>query len=435
MRVQLNARSSICGALTAATAALLGSGTARATGDNGVESSILLYSEANRVQALEGSFGLTRTLQGGRIFNGRLTLDGLTGASPNGATPSGHVQTFTRPSGSASYSVPAGQIPLDNTFKDTRLGLDGSLTEPLDRLTSLVYGAHFSAEQDYTSIGLHLGFTRDFNRKNTTLSVTTSYSHDVVSPLGGAPLALSSMPAPTDPGGGGEEEGEGEEGGAPGKGKNVLDAVVGVTQVLDSKTLLRLNYSIDYASGYLNDPYKLLSVVQGAAGPEPGEPVDYLYESRPGSRTEQAVFAELRRYLGGHTLDLSYRYFWDQWGVSSQTLDLFYRLPLWAAHALQPHVRWYRQTGADFYQTYLVAGTPLPVNASADSRLAPFQALTLGLQYLFPVATGTHLSIGAEYYRQAGDLSPPAALGALSQYDLFPRLDAVMVRMGFNRDF
>jgi len=51
------------------------------------------------------------------------------------------------------------------------------------------------------------------------------------------------------------------------------------------------------------------------------------------------------------------------------------------------------------------------------------------------VAPGTHLSIGAEYYGQSGDLSPPTSLGVLSRYDLFPDMDAVMVRMGFSHDF
>ena len=76
-----------------------------------------------------------------------------------------------------------------------------------------------------------------------------------------------------------------------------------------------------------------------------------------------------------------------------------------------------------------------PANASADYRLAPFHALTLGLQYLFPVARGSHFSVGAEYYSQVGDLSPPQSMGVLSQYKLFPDMDAVMIRVGFSHDF
>jgi hypothetical protein len=129
--MQLSGKASLRGALAAITATLLGGSMVHAEGGNRVESSILLYSEVNRVQAAEGIFSLTRALQGGRLFNARFTLDGLTGASPNGATISNQVQTFTRASGGGSYSVKPGAIPLDNTFKDTRYGIDGSLTQPI----------------------------------------------------------------------------------------------------------------------------------------------------------------------------------------------------------------------------------------------------------------------------------------------------------------
>ena len=78
---------------------------------------------------------------------------------------------------------------------------------------------------------------------------------------------------------------------------------------------------------------------------------------------------------------------------------------------------------------------PGPAAASADYRLAPFHAFTVGMQYIFPVDRGMYLSLGAEYYRQMGDVSPPSGLGAVSQYHLFPTMDAAMFRIGFTRDF
>lgn len=433
--MQLTKTGSIAGTLTALTATLLGGGAIHAAGDNRLESSLLLYSETNRVTAGEGILSLTRALKDGRFVSGRFTLDGLTGASPNGATPSNAIQTFTRPSGNGSYTVKPGEIPLDRTFKDTRYGFDGSLTLPLDRFSTAVFGGHVSLEHDYTSVGTSVALSRDLNKRNTTLSVSAAVSHDNVSPLGGTPAPLSLMTATT----GGEGRGEDDEDGeieSPGKGKNVLDAMFGITQVLDRRTLLRFNYSLNHASGYLNDPYKLLSVVQPTGAGDPGEPLHYLYEARPDSRTKHALFGELRRYIGrGHTINLSYRYFWDDWGIVSRTLDVHYHLPLVKGHALEPHVRWYRQTGADFYRAFLVDGTPLPSQASADYRLAPFHAFTVGLQYALPVAPGAELRIGTEFYRQTGDVVSPTGLGPLSSHELFPNMDAIMVRIGFSRRF
>lgn len=436
--MQLKAGPSLREALTAVTAVLLGSNAAQAVGERRLESSLLLYSESDRVQAAEGLIGLTIPLKGERTISTKFTFDGLTGASPNGATPSNQIQTFTRPSGNGSYTTPPGTTPLDDTFRDTRVGLDGSFSQPLGRLSTLTLGGHLSSEHDYTSLGANIGLTHDLNRKNTTLAVSAAFGHDIVRPEGGAPTPLASMQAADDDEGeveGEDDDDEGEHGESSGKGKDILDAVVGVTQVIDSKTLLRLNYSFNRTSGYLNDPYKLLSVVEGPTAGDPGRPVDYIFESRPDSRTKHAVYAQIRRYFGGHVIDVAYRYFWDSWGIRSNTVDLSYRIPLPSEHALQPHFRWYRQSEASFYHAYLIDGSPVPPAASADYRLAPFHAVTAGLKYIFPVAPGAHMSFGAEYYHQVGDLSPPTSFGMLNQYELFPQLNAVMIRMGLSYDF
>ncbi len=430
--MQLAGKSSIRSALTAVTAMLIGSSLANAEGGDRLESSLLLYSETNRVQAAEGIVSLSHALKGGRTITGRFSFDALTGPSPSGATPSDNIQTFTRPSGNGSYTAQPGETPLDDTFRDNRVSLDGTYSQPLDRLTTLDIGGHFSSEHDYTSFGANLALIRDFNRRNTTLSLAAAVSHDLVQPEGGAPVPLSSMSTPAS---GGEEDEFEESRHESNRSKNVIDAVLGLTQVLDRQTLVRFNYSFNHASGYLTDPYKLLSIVQDRSGAEPGEPVDYIYESRPDGRTKHALYAEARRYIRGHTVNLSYRHFWDSWGTRSHTVDLHYRLPLSGGHALQPHVRWYHQSAADFYRSYLIEGAKVPSSASADYRLAPFHALTLGLQYTLPVGPKTSLSIGAEYYHQAGDISPPQSMGSLSQIDLFPELKAIMVRMGFSYEF
>lgn len=435
--MQLKRAEPIRATLTAFTAALLGTSVgARAADPGKVDSSLLIYNEVNRVSAVEGVIDLTRPVSDRRTYSLRLTLDALTGASPNGATPSSHVQSFTGASGTVGFTAPAGTIPLDNTFSDRRLGVDGTLIESLDRLTVFTVGGHLSFERDYSSLGVNGGITRDVNRRNTTLGISGSYSHDTVSPIGGAPTPLSSMPAPTpSTGGEGEGEGEGGGGGGPGQGKDIEGIIASLSQVLGRQTLLAANYSFEHSSGYLTDPYKLLSVVQDETSATPGEPADYLYENRPGGRSMQALYGELRRYIAGVTADVSYRYFWDDWGITSHAVDVLTRVPVTHGHALEPHVRWYRQSAADFYQTYLVQGDQVPQFASADSRLAAFDAWTYGLKYSLPVHENDALGFSAEYYTQKGTRGPPNPIGILGQYDLFPALDVFMFRVGFSHGF
>lgn len=432
--MQLNRPRPIRGAVAALTAALLGPGAGLAADSGGVESSILVYSESDRVKAMEGAVSLHKDIGKGRTVGAKVTFDGLTGASPNGAAPSRNIQTFTRPSGDGSYTVEPGTTPLDDTFKDTRIAGDLSLTQSLDRVTFVTVGGHYSSEHDYSSLGFNGSLTRDFDRRNRTLGISAAFSHDVSSPEGGIPGALSMMPAPGTEDGGEEEfegEDEGEEVGG-GEGKNVVDVVLSLSQVIDKKTIARFNYSLSHASGYLNDPYKFVSVVQNRTDPDPGEPTAYLYENRPRTRNKQAVFGQVRRFIAGNTVDLSYRYFWDDWGINSHTVDVFYRQSLGRRFALQPHLRWYKQSEADFFAPYLLNGTATPEYASADYRLAPFTAYTLGLKFIFPVNRLVTMSVTGEYYYQSGDVSPPESLGALSEYNLFPDLDVVMVRLGFS---
>src|SRR5690606_20809386 len=119
--------------------------------------------------------------------------DSLTGASPSGAIPLNEVQTFTRPSGNDVYTVQPGELPLDDTFLDTRYALTATWQQPLGRLYTGSVGLSFSTEYDYTHAGLNFGITRDFNKRNTTLSLGAAIARDEIDPEGGAPLPLAPM--------------------------------------------------------------------------------------------------------------------------------------------------------------------------------------------------------------------------------------------------
>ena len=115
--------------------------------------------------------------------------------------------------------------------------------------------------------------------------------------MGGAPIPLSQM---QDVGVDTSKAGSGS--------KDVLDVLLGATQVIGRSTVVRVNYSYSRASGYLNDPYKFLSVVNPTTGdtiartPAPGRAGPdgvFLFESRPDSRTKQSLYAEMKHAFGG----------------------------------------------------------------------------------------------------------------------------------------
>jgi hypothetical protein len=252
-----------------------------------------------------------------------------------------------------------------------------------------------------------------------------SAGYDQIHPVGGVPRPLASM-SPEVPDGQGPLNRLGDA-----ETKSVGDLLLGLTQVIDRRSLFQINYSLGMSDGYLTDPYKLVSIVAGESGADVGEPVDQLYESRPDRRTKQSFyFAYKREVRSQDVLDAVYRYLWDDWQVRSHTLELRYRWDLGRPGYLQPHVRYYTQSAAGFYARFLEAGAPLPSHASADYRLGELTDWTFGLKYGKPLAHEREWNLKLELYRQSvsAPRAPPVGLAGL---ELFPSVEAVMLQVGY----
>jgi hypothetical protein len=162
--------------------------------------------------------------------------------------------------------------------------------------------------------------------------------------------------------------------------------------------LLTLTGTRARESGYLTEPYKVVSTIDTTAG----ESVGQLTEKRPDARTRTSLLAGSVVAIGGDVLHLSYRYYWDDWSLDSHTVDLLYRHDTSDHTWIQPHVRYYAQNPASFYTTGLVAGAPLPEFASSDYRLGPLRTITAGMTFGFTVAASAgEWSIRPEYIRQS----------------------------------
>jgi hypothetical protein len=208
-----------------------------------------------------------------------------------------------------------------------------------------------------------------------------------------------------------------------------------LAQVIDRRTVVRFSYSASRSAGTLTDPYKVFSVVQSPDSADPGEPILNLYENRPDSRQQNVAFAELRKIIFGSATAISYRFYWDDWHIRSHTVDYSISFDLKRKGMVTPRVRWYHQSAADFHVPFLIQGDALPQYASADSRLAEFNAFTFGLGYSVPVNSSSKINFSLEYYLQRGDVSPPSSLASDINFDLFPKLNVVMLRFGYVHEF
>jgi len=389
------------------------------------DSAFLYYGETDRVSAAEAIFNAKKTYSDDSILNLKLTIDALTGASANGAVAQPNVQTFTRPSGKGDYDIKAGDTPLDDTFHDTRVQFNAQWTQALAQNYTGSVGAHISKEYDYLSLGVNGNIAYDFNKKNSTISFGLSHFQDTFTPEGGIPKSFASMPVAYHD----NEDKSGHEATRIGSDddKTTSDVMVGFTQVINRNMVTQFNYSYSIVDGYLTDPFKILSLVNNS-----GIAQDYLYENRPDERTKQSVFAQTKYHFDEVILDVSYRYMWDDWEIDSHTVDTRFYIPLGDGSYLEPHLRFYQQTAAEFYQPFLMQGETLPEFASADYRIGEMTAYTIGLKYGMKLDGGNDLSFRLEYYSQSPESAGHKAPGALADMDLYESIDAIIAQVSYS---
>jgi hypothetical protein len=427
---------SIAEKLALAATALVGSGVNAQTSDENeweFVGSVLIYSEAERVSALEGMLNADKYIGDSGKLSYKFVLDSLTGASANGAIAQQQVQTFTRPSGIGQYVIQAQNTPLDDTFKDTRAQFNVSWSDALSGDSRYTVGSNLSREFDYTSLSFNAEYAKDFDKKNTTLSFGASVASDRIKPEGGRPLAFSSMVI--DSGQFVDQAAFDSEFDASRiSGNGTIDSaefLIGWTQVVSRRMIFQVNLNYANTDGYLTDPFKVLSVIDLNAISQ-----DYVYESRPKARTQHSIFAMTKYHLDDSILDLSYRYFSDDWNIISHTLD--FRWHLFSAgdnssgtSFWEPHVRFYQQSAAEFYMPYLVEGQALPMFASADYRVGEMSAITLGLKYGFSLSGGNKVEIRGEYYKQSPKAATAEDVAAVDALDIYPEVDALIIQVTY----
>jgi len=423
---------SIKGKLALATCTLLQAGTptAQAKSDEWeIDTAFLYYSEADgRIDIFEPVVTASKEINDDELLKFKVVYDVLTGSTPYGALPTNQVQTITNPSGNSNYTTPANELPMNSSFRDTRVAAGVDWTIPYSRLQKITWGANFSNEYDFTSLAGSATYAQDTDDRNRTYSIGVGFTSDKWDPVGGKNTEFAYMID-------GESNSPQPKGGTD--TKTTTDFMLGLTQVINRSTLMQFNLGYSNSSGYLTDPYRYISLVDGTTGTPllgAGAPADafpFLYEKRPDSRTRNTFFWRTVHHLNEDVINVSYRYFTDDWGINSHTVDFRYRYELGNSHYLQPHLRYYAQTAADFYVHSLTAGAALPQYASADYRLGDFVGTTFGLKYGMKTAQNSEFTVRVELMNQTYN-TVGTLIGEQNNQDIVPDLNATFLQIGYN---
>ena len=343
-----------------------------------------------------------------------------TGGGGSKTTKSASTKTYK---GSKNIFKGANRdVPFNKPF-----GYKSAITASLLGIGPITSAVNFAAKQNYKGkqkFATKEGLARDFYNKNTTLSAGFSFAHDVLNPVGGVSNPLT----PILPSAQSYMEDQGYRLNALGdeETKDTIDLLFGLTQVINRRMLVQLNYSYSSVDGYQNDPYKLVSQVDDS-----GIVQQNLYESRPDQRTKQSLFAQTKYHFEDSILDFSYRYMWDDWGISSNTFDVRYRVPVSTGY-IEPHIRYYQQDAADFYQPFIYDSQALPDYVSADYRVGDLDGITVGLKYGFPLENGDELSFRLEFFQQTPNNPGVELPPELESLPMFEKVQAVVLQVNYS---
>lgn len=383
--------------LSIATCCLLSQGIATAAeieNDWETDSSLLYYSEVDRVSVTE----LTGLVKGAVSDSNAVILkaifDTMSGATPTGAVRQS-TPTFTGASG-GGISPGASSASLAS-FDDTRMAINLDWKHNRSRLVDITYNGAISIENDYRSFSAGVQIDKDAEDLENKYTAGIAFTHDDVFRVGEnatpAPLTLVSDD---------NFFGEGN--------KDSFDAIVGVTHIINRRTLSQFNLGYGSTNGYLTDPYKVFSVV-GNTGVE----VEQYYEGRPGSRTHYTLAGNLVHQLNTDEdiINAGYRFYTDDWKVDSHTISITYKNKLINNRFIEPTIRLYTQKQAYFYHNSIVndpadlipTSSILPRYVSADYRLDNMWDVTLGVTYGFSTSGDGTFRARIEYFYQSFDNS------------------------------
>jgi hypothetical protein len=212
--------------------------------------------------------------------------------------------------------------------------------------------AYYSSENDYTGRLLGFGINRDYNQKNTNLSLGLNFGYDTIKPLGNTKTYSR---------------------------RNIL-ATAAITQTLSPTATMRFGADISRLDGYQTNPYRLVYV----AG-------QYHPEQHPRQRTRVAGFVKLNKHLdpANAALWTEYRLYGDDWGVLSHTIGLQFYQNLSKRLVVRYRYRFYTQNAAYFWRKEY---SGQPRYFTDDYKLEPFYSHLFGFHVSYRLE-GLHKSL------------------------------------------
>jgi hypothetical protein len=303
-----------------------------------------------------------------------VSVSAYTSASSSNVDPfdSGYGDPFQASSGASSGDVWANITASYSHSSDDR---------------NTMWSAHISIsdEYDYSSLGFGGSFSKLFNEKNTELSINGNVYLDTWRAL--YPIELR----PFAEGGNGLDDPLFTQNTITGnpnysplfkpfdqEARNSFLLGLFFSQILHKNLQASLSMDFVQQQGLLSTPFQRVYFNDVAESYIDSFQLADAIEQLPDSRFKVAIGGRLNWYLNEVlTVRTFYRYYFDDWGISSNTASIEIPVKITEKFTLYPSYRFYNQTAADYFRPHNTALSTEEFYAS-DYDLSEFTANQFG---------------------------------------------------------
>lgn len=195
--------------------------------------------------------------------------------------------------------------------------------------TTVGGGLSFSNEFDYTSIGGNLSFSKKTNNRNGEFTGKAQVYFDQVSLV--FPTELRTR------GSGGEGD---DYASTP---RNSYSGSLSYSQIVNQRLQIMFIADMVYQNGYLGLPFHRVYFTDNSVH----------VEKLPDTRMKIPLGFRANYFIGDKVVLRSfYRYYHDDWGLSSHTIDLETSVKVSPFFSITPFYRYYTQTAVDYFAPY-----------------------------------------------------------------------------------
>jgi len=192
--------------------------------------------------------------------------------------------------------------------------------------TILSAGVSSSTEFDYQSFGANIGFAKKTKDRNGEFSARLQAYFDKVSLL-----------APEELRGTGTAKDNGTE------GRNTFVASLSWSQVINKNLQIALLADVVHQQGFLSLPFYRVYFTDGSVH----------QEKLPDSRFKLPLGFRANYFLGDRFIIRTYyRYYKDDWGISSHTVNLEVPVKITNFFSISPFYRYYNQSAVKYFAPY-----------------------------------------------------------------------------------